>query len=186
MSDATFDEERWADELRATRSDKDEFFAESRRSPLPDDEQESFEGLDYYPPDPAFRVEATVALVEDPETVVMDRSAGDEVEYHHVAALRFDLRGTERTLEAYRQPGSTTLFVPFRDATSGKGTYGAGRYLEFDTERDLEDGETMVLDFNLAHSPFCAYSDRYACPLPPAANHLDVAVEAGERHPWNG
>lgn len=185
MSDATFDEDAWKADLRAHREAKDEFFADSPQSPIPEDEREGFEGLSYFPPNPRYRVEATVDVHGDPETVVLERTAGDEVEYHDIATLHFDLDGEEHTLEAYRQPGSTTLFVPFRDATSGDETYGAGRYMEFDVERELEDGETLVLDFNLAYSPFCAYSEQYACPLPPAENHLDVAIEAGERHPWD-
>ncbi|HEX2293734.1 MAG TPA: DUF1684 domain-containing protein, partial [Actinomycetota bacterium] len=77
------------------------------------------------------------------------------------------------------------LFLPFRDATSGRSTYGAGRYL-YDTIKgaDLgaEDGR-LVLDFNFAYNPSCAYDPRWACPLAPPSNRLDVAVEAGERSP---
>jgi hypothetical protein len=186
MSDASFDEAAWAADLRAHREEKDEFFAEHAQSPIPTDDRGSFEGLSYFPPNPRYRVEATVEVNEDPGTVVMERTVGDEVEYHDIATLHFEVDDEMRTLEAYRQPGSTTLFVPFRDATSGGETYGAGRYMEFDVERELEDGETLVLDFNLAYSPFCAYDDQYACPLPPAENHLDVAIEAGERHPPQG
>jgi uncharacterized protein (DUF1684 family) len=171
----------WREELLAHREEKDRFFAEHRQSPLPDDERETFDGLDYYDPDPACRVEATVEPVESDETFEMEMTAGQPVEYERVARLEFDLDGP-RELYAYRRPGEEgSLFVPFRDATAPEETYGAGRYMEFEVDGRIEDASTVALDFNLAYFPFCAYNDAFACPLPPAENHLDVRIEAGER-----
>ena len=72
-------------------------------------------------------------------------------------------------------------FVPFRDKTTGQQTYEGGRYIEFESDRDLETGDEIVLDLNLAYSPFCAYSETFACPLPPEENWLDVVIPAGEK-----
>ena len=93
--------------------------------------------------------------------------------------LRFVIDGRELALIAYRvgSSGSDPLFVPFRDATSGRETYGAGRYLDIRVEAD----GSYVVDFNFAYNPYCAYSDAYSCPLPPAENWLSVRIEAGER-----
>lgn len=177
----------WAAELREHREEKDEFFAEHRQSPIPHDEREAFEGLSYYEPDPDYRVEATFERLprgEDAETVEMEMTAGEPTEYVRVGRLRFERAGGERTLSAYApadEPDRASLFVPFRDATSGEATYGAGRYVELEVEGDLDDGATVPLDFNLAYHPFCAYNESFACPLPPQENVLDVAIEAGER-----
>ncbi len=73
--------------------------------------------------------------------------------------------------------GRPTLFIPFRDATSGKETYGAGRYLEV----EVNPSGRYVLDFNLAYNPYCAYSDLYICPLPPGENWLRVEIRGGEK-----
>ena len=74
------------------------------------------------------------------------------------------------------------LFVPFRDATSGHDTYGAGRYLEIAVERDATGTPAAIIDFNLAYNPYCAYSPYYNCPIPPAENTLPIAITAGERN----
>ncbi|PSQ11822.1 hypothetical protein BRC93_04035 [Halobacteriales archaeon QS_5_70_15] len=171
----------WREELPAHREEKDRFFAEHRQSPLPGDDRSDFDGLGYYDPDPDYRLEATVEPPDPGETFEMEMTAGEPVEYERVARLEFDLDGP-RELYAYRQPeGGGSLFVPFRDATAPEGTYGAGQYMEFEVDGDLEDARTVTLDFNLAYFPFRAYNDAFACPLPPAENHLDVRIEAGER-----
>lgn len=182
MSETEFDETAWRKELLNHRLQKDEFFAEHPQSPLPREDRAEFDGLDYYEPDPDYRVEATVELGEGDEIVEVGRTAGDTVEYRRVARLYFELEGEEYSLAAYRVGGDEELFVPFRDATSGEETYGAGRYLEFQVGGELDEGQTIPLDFNLAYSPFCAYNETFTCPLPPRENWLDVRVKAGERH----
>ena len=93
--------------------------------------------------------------------------------------FRFPLEGEVRTLTAYTFAGGSnqSLFLPFLDATSGKDTYGAGRYLDIEVE---EDG-TYSIDFNLAYHPSCVYDTKFSCPLTPAENRLPVRIEAGER-----
>jgi len=76
-----------------------------------------------------------------------------------------------------REGGRETLFIPFKDATSGKETYGAARYLEIE---ETEVGIFLV-DFNKAYNPYCAYSEAYSCPFPPRENWLEVAIKAGEK-----
>ncbi|MFB6126612.1 MAG: DUF1684 domain-containing protein [Halolamina sp.] len=185
MSDAddAFDADDWATELRANRAEKDDFFAEHPQSPIPPEERESFDGLTYYDPDPAYRVSAEVTVHDQPEPVEMDTTGGRPVRYLRVATYGFTLDGETRELHAYRQETSEddTLFVPFRDKTTGQQTYEKGRYMEFEPEGELEDGETVTLDFNLAYNPFCAYSETFSCPLAPEENWLETTVEAGER-----
>jgi len=182
---AEFEPDAWERRLRENRSEKDRFFAEHPQSPIPPDERDDFEGLEYFQPDPDYRVDATVTVHDDPDPVEMETTAGPDVRYLRVATFSFELRGTEQSLAAYRQEHdeSRTLFVPFRDKTTGQQTYRQGRYMELEPDRDLRDGETVVLDFNLAYTPFCAYSETFSCPLPPEENWLDVVVPAGERAP---
>ncbi|ELY78988.1 DUF1684 domain-containing protein [Natrinema pallidum] len=190
MSDS-IDVDRWRADLESKRAEKDEFFAEHPQSPIPPDARDGFEGLAYFDPDPTYRVTTTATVHDDPEVVLMDTTAGREMRYLRVATLEFDLDREDEDLDdgtvalaAYRQesPNEQPLFVPFRDKTTGQQTYQGGRYMELEPDRDLEDGDEIVVDFNLAYSPFCAYSDTFDCPLPPEENWLEVAIPAGERY----
>jgi uncharacterized protein (DUF1684 family) len=100
-----------------------------------------------------------------------------------VVSLKFDIDGESYELQGYRQAGDDPgqLFVPFRDKTTGQQTYHQGRYMELESEGAIADGDTVTVDFNLAYAPFCAYSETFSCPLPPEANWLETAIEAGER-----
>jgi len=173
----------YAERLERTRAEKDEFFAEHPQSPIPPDDREAFDGLDYFPPDPGARVEATVTVHDDPDPVEMETSDGRTLRYERVATFAFDLAGETRRLHGYRQQPGDAVFVPFRDRTTGQGSYAGGRYMELEVEGDLSDRATVVLDFNLAYAPFCAYSETFSCPLPPEENWLETAVRAGERAP---
>lgn len=179
------DADSWADRLRENREEKAQFFAEHPQSPVPPEERESFDGLDYFEPDPTYQVEATVTLHDDPDPVEMETTNGPPVRYLRVATLGFELDGQHHDVHAYRQEheDSRTLFVPFRDKTTGQQSYAGGRYMEFEPDRDLEDGETVTVDFNLAYTPFCAFSESFACPLPPEENWLETTIPAGEKAP---
>lgn len=189
--DPAFDVADWRAELEEKRGEKDEFFASHPQSPIPPEEREAFSGLEYFDPDPEYRLEATVSVPDDPaaDPVTMETTAGGEVRYLRTALFSMtleradpDLADAELELAGYEQEGSQgTLFVPFRDKTTGQATYEGGRYMELEAEDDLATGDSIVVDFNLAYSPFCAYSETFACPLPPEENWLPVAIPAGER-----
>lgn len=172
-----------ADALTRFRAEKDDYFRTSPDSPLDD---ATFVGLRYYPSDPAFVVDADLEPFGTPQTVMLETNTGEAQPYRRYARASFTLSGQACTLTLYQptysaeiETGTATerFFVPFRDATSGAQTYGAGRYLEAGV---LPDGR-VLLDFNYAYHPFCAYSPRYRCPLPPAENWLEVPVYAGEK-----
>ena len=184
-----FDVDAWCEELADYREQKDEQFTTARASPLPPAERDDFEGLEYFEPAPDYRVAATVELDESDETVTMETTADGEQLYERTARLHFEVPNasgdpTEQSLVAYQRVDHEggSLFVPFRDKTTGQQTYPGGRYMELHYEAELEDGVTIPLDFNLAYSPFCAYSDAYECPLPPRENWLEIAIPAGERY----
>lgn len=178
------DPDEYAAELRENRAEKDRFFAEHPQSPIPPEERDDFEELSYFEPDLSYRVEATVRVHGQPEPVEMDTTADTVVRYLRIATFEFDLDGETHELAAYRQEGNqdNTLFIPFRDKTTGQQTYHLGRYMELEPEGELTAGETVPLDFNLAYTPFCAYSETFACPLAPEENWLETTIEAGERH----
>ncbi|OVE84008.1 hypothetical protein B2G88_13880 [Natronolimnobius baerhuensis] len=184
------DVEQWRAELEDKRAEKDEFFAQHPQSPVPPEERDDFAGVEYFDPDPTYRVHATATVHDDPEVVLMDTTAGREMRYLRLVTLEFDLERDEADLEdgtyelaAYQleSPNEQQLFIPFRDKTTGQQTYEGGRYMELAPDRDLETGDDLVVDFNLAYTPFCAYSETYDCPLPPEENWLEVTIPAGER-----
>jgi uncharacterized protein (DUF1684 family) len=178
--DEDFDEADWRERVEAFRAEKADFFASHDQSPIPPADRDGFDGLDYFDPDSAFRVTATYRTVSEADSVELQTTQGPPAEYTRAAVLGFDLDGDHRTLTAFHVEGEDTLFVPFTDATNDETTYDRGRYLDVDPE-DAADGDPIALDFNLAYNPFCAYSEQFACALPPSDNHLPVAVEAGER-----
>ena len=174
--------DRYIRSVLAARRAKDEFFARSHQSPLPHGRRHDFAGLVYFPPDAAYRLPGLRLEPLDSGGTApfhIDTSDDRPRTANRLGELRFTLAGRELTLTAYRvgEADSDALFVPFRDATSGVETYGAGRYLDIEPEAD----GTYTLDFNEAYHPYCVYSDSYSCPLPPSENHLSVRIEAGER-----
>ena len=167
------------DGLLEHRKAKDEFFATSHHAPLDHHHQEQFDGLAYYDPDPGLVFTVPVEPADNAAITIQTSDAQERV-YHRDAWVNFEVEGEKATLAMYGtgQPG---FFIPFRDSTSGKTSYGAGRYLDIDSNGD----GTVTLDFNLAYNPYCAYSDSYSCPMPPHENWLTVPIEAGEKD-WPG
>lgn len=140
-----------------------------------------FKQLAYFDPDPKWFVMAKLERFKDPTKIDLATSRGLKKSYIRYGHLKFDVGGTPYTLTAFRAAGSTgkELFVPFRDATSGKESYGAARFL--DVEEPADPAARVPLDFNEAYNPLCAYSNAYNCPMPPPENQLTAAVTAGER-----
>ncbi len=166
-----------AQALLEYRAAKDDFFKNSPQSPIPPDRRASFTGLSYYDPDPDLVFTVPVDVI-DPEPVTVGTTTGEERVYHKIGTATVTIDGEDVTLALY-STGHPGLFLPFRDATSGKETYGAGRYLDVEPNGD----GTVTIDFNQAYAPFCAYSEAYSCALPPYENWLDVPIRAGERNP---
>lgn len=166
-------EAAWREQLERERREKDAWMKRDPHAPIPRADRERFHGLPYYDPDPAYRFEIEPEPMQADRPVEVPTSTGEIREYVPVAKLRFTVGGLPVALTAYEQ--GDHWFVPFRDATSGKDTYGAGRYLE------VQPGEPVVLDFNRAYNPFCAYDDAWSCPFPPIDNWLTVAIPAGEK-----
>ncbi len=167
----------WKANVERARETKDAFFAQDWQSPIPPQERSQFKGLQYYPPDSSYRFE--VELHEHPEKgmVRMAYTKGNEQDFIRWGEFRFKIDGKALSLQAYkRSRKEETLFVPFKDATSGKETYGAGRYLDLEPVRDRTPEGKWILDFNQTYNPWCAYSETYTCPFVPAENGLEVPI----------
>lgn len=158
------------------RHQKDEFFGGNHHSPLPHELRHDFEGLKYFELNEGLELELEFHP-EDPTAVEIGTSDGQVRTYYRAGKIKFEVDGEPVELTALRTPGHPGFFLPFRDATSGKESYGAGRYLDLE---DPVDGKLHV-DFNLAYNPYCAYSDSYSCALPPHENWLTVPIAAGEK-----
>jgi uncharacterized protein (DUF1684 family) len=167
------------------RAVRDELFRTHPQSPLPAAERASFDGVPYFDYDPALRVLATVEPAE-PERREIATSGEEPYAFTRFARAGFELDGSPQSLDLYWLEGyGGGVFLSFADATSGKETYGAGRYL-LDTVKGADLGEQdgrLVLDFNFAYNPSCSYDPRWVCPLAPPGNRLAAAIHGGERTP---
>jgi uncharacterized protein (DUF1684 family) len=142
--------------------------------------------LDFFEPDPTYKVRANVQLVKNKKPFDMATYNGKKKPYRKYAVLHFRLLGQLYSLEVYQSVKLSQdpkyknhLFLPFKDLTNYETTYGGGRYLDLSIP-DIQ-GEVIEIDFNKAYNPYCAYSDGYSCPIPPDANKLPVAIPAGEK-----
>ncbi|RLE21303.1 MAG: hypothetical protein DRJ08_05785 [Acidobacteria bacterium] len=144
-------------------------------------ELKAFQHLRYFDPNPDLVLTAKVERIEKPDKITMLTSRNLEKTYYRYAILHFNVNGEPCRLTAYKMnlkgKYDDELFIPFRDGTSGRESYGAGRFLELKETP----GATMRLDFNLAFNPLCNYSPAYNCPIPPAENTLNVPIRAGEK-----
>jgi uncharacterized protein len=176
------------DALARFRAGRDELFRTHPQSPIDPDERATFAGLRYFEPDPSYRVRARFEPGDGSELLIDTGGEDGAVRFRRAGELAFEMDGKAcrlSVLSLVQYAGG--LFVPFRDLTSGRETYGGGRYL-FDTAKDTDGlvlGVTpgspdVTIDFNYAYNASCAYSARWACPLAPPENHLPVAVRAGE------
>lgn len=172
-------EETWTGWAR----DRDHLFATHPQSPIED--RSTFAGLAYLPYDPNWHVIGQFRAVED-ETDILAHSGEGATRFLKIGSVVFEVAGNTASLDVlWLDAYGGGLFLPFRDGTNGRLTYGGGRYL-LDTVKgaDLGNvGDEIVLDFNYSYHPSCVHSYRWSCPLAPTSNTLTFAVEAGERLP---
>jgi uncharacterized protein (DUF1684 family) len=163
------------DSILKMRRQKDAFFETSPQSPLTDEQKESFEGLKYYDYNPALDLTVDVMVFPDEDYAQVFTTKDTIRNYRRYGEFKFSVEGEEARLTIYA--ASHGFFLPFVDANAGTETYPAGRYLE---PEQLVDGRFHV-DFNQAYNPYCAYNDRWECPITPAENRLKVPIRAGEK-----
>jgi uncharacterized protein len=187
-----------ADDVRAAfdhwRAVRERLFREHPQSPVRAAERSSFRAR-HFEFDPALRFEVVVEPAKAAQTsrsgspfgsLDLPVSAGGTMRFSLIGRVEIPFAAGERQLSLYWMEGyAGGLFLPFRDATNGRETYGAGRYL-LDAAKSADLGgdlrrRTLILDFNFAYQPSCAFDPKWACPLAPPENRLDIEVRAGER-----
>ncbi len=151
-------------------------------SPLPDRYRKNFEGLDFFAPDTTYLVVAKFERTQNAIPFMLATTTDRKTEEVLYGIARFKLNGEERELEIYKSLGlideeeyKDYLFLPFLDDTNGEETYGGGRYIDL----KIPNGDTILIDFNKAYNPYCAYNKKYSCPLVPRQNYLKTKVMAG-------
>jgi uncharacterized protein len=173
--------EEYKTQLQKEREEKDLFMRNSDESPFAKAE-EKFTSLKYFEPDLTYKVNAKLIEIPSKKMVLLFTSSGEEERYLEYAFAEFELNGQKNKLLIFElvEPGATkgTLFLAFADNTSANETYGAGRYLDI---KKVPAATSIVLDFNKAYNPYCAYNNNYTCPFPPKENFLNIAIYAGER-----
>ena len=160
------------------RAQKDDIFLHDWQSPLTSDQRQKFAGLKYYPDNPALRLAIPVEEYSDKGIVTMITNTGSAREYVKYGQFSFEVDGEVATLQVYQDPDSGDFFLPFVDASAPEETYGAGRYLDIESIG----GGKFLIDFNYAYNPYCAYNDKWSCPIPPQENRVKVRIEAGEKN----
>ncbi len=160
-------------------------FMYSQKSPLPPDQKKGFQGLDYFAVDEKYKVEGVLEKDEIPDTIIMKTSGTRTSKFIKYGVVKFKVDTFSLQLSVYQyaklldQPNQERhLFIPFRDETTSLETYGGGRYIDCEIP---EEGNMLILDFNTAYNPYCAYNHKYSCVLPPDENQLSVKIEAGEK-----
>lgn len=172
--------DRRAERVKEFREKRDRFFREDPRSPLKDVDLKNFKGLSYYPIDLKYAMVGTIERTPagtDPLHINLRTNKGTEKRYVKFGRFKFNIGRKEYALHVYRVLGGDELFLPFRDKTAGRETYSRGRYLFI----ELLPQEKVLIDFNRAYNPFCAYDEKYTCPDPPEENWLDTEIQAGEK-----
>ena len=174
--------EEYAARIESERKDKDTFLKEDEDSPFGESKSD-FTTLSYFSPDLKYRVLAKLEPVANKQVRLLPTSTGEEGRYFEYAWAVFELDGKENRLLLLEimdmGPNRGKLFLAFADETSGGETYGGGRYLDL---KKIPAATSIVLDFNKAYNPYCAYNDGYSCPLPPKENILKVPIRAGEKN----
>lgn len=175
-------EEAHAKQITALQAELNAEYRDPKQSPLPPAALRKFKALPFFQIDYRYYVTATFERDSASAPFRMPTTRPREAMYRRYGELRFTLDGQPHRLTVYqsldllKKPGyEDYLFVPFTDATNGHQSYGGGRYLDL----RLPLGPEVQLDFNRAYNPYCAYSDQYACPIPPSENRLPVAIKAG-------
>lgn len=158
------------------------FYKDASKSPLKDKDRKNFESLDFFKFDSNYVVNATLIKTPDSQWFNM-KTTTDRVSKERVfGVLTFDLKGKSHQLKIYQGESlmqeagfEDYLFLPFLDETNGFETYGGGRYIDL----KIPEGDSIEIDFNTAYNPYCAYNDKYSCPIVPRENYLKTKIEAG-------
>ncbi len=175
-------ESKYFKEVKKFQQKLNKEFSSKEDSPLSEEDLATFESLEFFPIDSNFRVTASLKLYKDSKPFQMKTTTSRLPVYKLYATASFQLNGKDYSLEIYQNEKllltpdyEDHLFLPFTDLTNGESSYGGGRYIDL----KLPEGNSIVIDFNLSYNPYCAYNERFSCPIPPKLNHLNTKILAG-------
>ncbi|WP_299160900.1 DUF1684 domain-containing protein [uncultured Eudoraea sp.] len=181
-SEIASDNSEMVKEILLFQKELNEEFKNPETSPLPDRYRKDFEGLDFFQPDTSFRVIGSLERTADPIPFMMPTTTDRLSEEVVFGVVNFSIKGENYSLEVYQnlelketEGYEDYLFLPFLDNTNGEETYTGGRYLDL----AIPEGNSIILDFNRAYNPYCAYNKKYSCPIVPKRNNLDTKIKAG-------
>jgi len=170
------------EEIEAFRASENEKFGNEETTILTPKDFRKFKSLEFYEINLDFRVEARFVRTPNEEPFLMPTTTSRLPEYVKYGEAHFEIDGKQLKLNLYQNTTPSEdpkyldhLFLPFTDYTSGDGSYGGGRFID----GHIPEGDTIIIDFNLAYNPYCAYNPGYSCPIPPKENDLLVRIEAG-------
>ncbi len=176
------DDSAYIQKIEKQREEKNQYMRTASDSPFAKNAAE-FKGLNYYPVDKQYLVKAKLVPIENKKSVELPTSDGKVKRYLEYAYAEFTINEITHRLLILEiidmGPYRGTLFLAFGDETSARETYGAGRYLDVKKPRGQN---SILLDFNEAYNPYCAYNDEFSCPFPPKENLLNIAIKAGEKN----
>lgn len=165
--------------IETYRQQKDANFRQSIKSPIAN--KDTFYGLDYFPPNPEYKVKALITFLRDTTKIYLPRNDGKVSIYLGYLKADFKIKKQNYSLILYKHPDDDsnipTLFLPFYDLTNGTSTYEGGRYIDV----TMTNNESIDIDFNYAYNPYCVYNYQYSCPIPPASNKLNIEIPVGEK-----
>ncbi len=171
-------------EITGYQQEIQEEYSQPDTTPLSEEEMANFKGIQFFPIHEKYKVRAIFqAIDEDSSTIPFQTSSGKIKYYKKYGLLFFNLKGNANQVLTLYEPQTPIkghegyLFLPFWDTTNGESSYGGGRYLDFHIS-DIQHN-SLIIDFNKAYNPYCAYSKGYSCPIPPESNRLSFPIKAG-------
>ena len=184
FSNCTAQKTSYEDEIKLVQYELNKHYSDASTSPLTKKDLKTFKALAFFKIDKKYSVEAKLELTPNAPIFEMQTTTDRLPLYKKYGIARFTLNGEQLELSVYQNQKLMTdveyedyLFIPFNDTTNGSLSYGGGRYI--DLEIPSEGSETIIIDFNKAYNPYCAYNSRYSCPIPPSENNLKIAISAG-------
>ncbi|WP_422350774.1 DUF1684 domain-containing protein [Flagellimonas sp.] len=172
----------YQDSIVEYQNELNDFYSDEEKSPLTQKDLKKFKGHDFFPIDENFKVVATFERAVNAVPFLMKTTTDRLPTYKVYGVATFQLNGQTLKLNIYQnhrlretEKYKNHLFLPFTDLTNGNETYGGGRFIDM----EIPEGDTIVIDFNKAYNPYCAYNKKYSCPIPPKENNLPVHINAG-------
>lgn len=181
LAACTSETEIQTNQINSLRQKKDEVFRDEKQSPMSPKYIADFKGLDYFPIDMKYIVEATLTRTPQLTSERLVMNNGEKELFVKYGNVTFELDGKTHTLSIYEnlEPSPLDLlFLPFTDKSNDKTTYAGGRYVEVSRSKT----GTVTIDFNRAFNPYCVYNENYVCPIPPSENYIDAEINAGEKN----